>query len=103
MKNYIRKDTQITVKLDSPVSSGDPVQVGALTGVATGDTREDKMTTVATRGIYSFPNALGLVIGDLVKIHDGNLSKEAAHKTIFGVVTEVFTKGESSFMGVMLK
>lgn len=95
----------------SGVLSGDPVQVGALTGVATFDRDTAGKTTVDFQGVYSLSvkgindaGNVAVAVGDAIYFVSGDtpkLSKKASG-TLFGYALGVVLTSATTTIDVML-
>ena len=60
MKNLIQRAKMLTVAAPSGgVSSGDPVLIGAIFGIAASDAAEGAELEIATAGVFVLPKATG--------------------------------------------
>lgn len=57
MKNFVQSSDNITVAAPAAVTSGDPVVIGDLFGIACGDAENGATVTISTRGVFSVPVA----------------------------------------------
>lgn len=57
MKNFIQRGENITVAAPAAVTSGDPVQVGDMVGVANGDAASGDPVVISTSGVFELPKA----------------------------------------------
>lgn len=91
-KNFVQKGDVVTVTSPSGgVSSGDPVMIGTLFGVATHDAAEDADLELAVEGVWDIPGDTNLVIsaGDRVfwDSTNGWVDKTTASQQCVGVAT----------------
>lgn len=64
----------LSLPVPEGVTSGDPVAVGALVGIALTDRDDDGEATVRMRGVYSVEVAGAATVGGPVYIEDGALT-----------------------------
>lgn len=91
MRNYVQKGENITLPAPAAVSSGDPVLVGSLFGVAAGDAESGADLDLVTTGVFEMNkvSALAIAIGDKVYFDaaTGLVNKTASGNTLIGVAT----------------
>tara|TARA_Y100000361_G_C10935490_1_gene226030 strand:- start:120 stop:443 length:324 start_codon:yes stop_codon:yes gene_type:complete len=94
MKNYVQNGANVTITAGAAYSSGDPVVVGDLVGVAVTDIANGATGAIATEGVYSFAKASGasLAVGDIAYVNSSKkMTNTTTSNTAFGVVVAVST------------
>ena len=72
MKNHISQGVNLTLFAPEDVSSGDPVLVGNLFGIAAGNAAMDEEVDIVTQGIFRMNkvSALAIMTGDAIYYDD---------------------------------
>jgi len=112
-KNYVQ-DGKVLELAVADVSSGDPVVVGEIAGVALTDTDSDGNVAVMTEGVFNLPveakswdadNSAyvdsAVSIGDKIYYDDGTLNKNDT-KTLFGIALGEVAAGQTATIPVKI-
>lgn len=89
MKNFVQRGENITLPAPAAVSSGDPVLVGSLFGIAAGDAASGADLDLVTTGVFEMAkvSALAIAVGDTIYWDDTAklVNKTATGNTKIGV------------------
>ena len=89
MKNYVQAGVNLTVPAPADVTSGLPVVIGSLFGVAAGDALTGGDLDLVTEGVFELAkvSALAIAIGDKVYFDSATklVNKTASGNTFIGV------------------
>lgn len=99
MKNYVQEGSIIAVTAAADISSGDPVLVGNLFGVATADADSGATVQIATRGVFTLPKKSTDTIdqGQVVYFNDTDKITETATSSYrVGVATAAAGNGATT-------
>lgn len=101
MKNFVQPGDVIGVTAPADVVSGEPVLVGKLFGIATGDAASGDTVQIKRAGVFSdLPKATGSAwtVGALLYWSSGNsnLTTSASGNTLVGVAAAAATSGATT-------
>jgi Uncharacterized conserved protein (DUF2190). len=101
---------QAACSAPSTPSSGDPVLIGKIPGVALTDENSDGVTTVKLNGVADLPvvgkNAsdadTAISVGDILYYDSGVINVDATNGTRFGYALEAVSSGSTSTINVLI-
>lgn len=101
MKNFVQHGDILTVAAPAGgVSSGDPVLVGSIFGVASCTAAQAADVEIVTEGVFTLPKATGAAwaVGDVVywDATAKNITKTSTANTKVGVATAVAASGDAT-------
>ncbi|MHB1418471.1 MAG: capsid cement protein [Bacillota bacterium] len=111
-KNYVQEGHRLWLTAGAGVTSGAPVAVGQITGVAVADVDANNQTTVDTAGVYDLSvkgiNGGGnsaVVVGDAIYYTVGDTPKlnKKDNGVLFGYALEAVDAGATATINVKLK
>ena len=92
----------------SGVSSGDPVNIGFIKGVAVTDSDADDMISISLKGVYNLSvvanngsEGAAVSIGDKVYLEGTTLNVDSS-KLYFGIALEAITSGDTATIPVLI-
>lgn len=99
-QNFKQDGRYVEVTAPAAVSSGDPVKVGQLFGVAQADAANGAAVIIDTQGVYTLPAASAVVIavGDALywDVADAEFNKTAASNHYLGVAVGASGNGATT-------
>lgn len=103
MKNFVQKGEIVTLTAPSALSSGDPVLVGSLFGIAATDATNGAEVEALTVGVFELPKATGEAWATGDKVYWDGTAKActttATDNSLIGVA--MTTAGSASAVGVV--
>ena len=107
-KNYVQDGDKLVLSI-ADVTSGEPVNVGNIAGVALADTDTDGDVVVKTSGVFSLSvtgndgaAAATIGVGDYVYIDNKTLNVDSS-KILFGIALQPVVSGATTEIDVKLK
>jgi len=113
-KNYVQEGKVLTLNVGANVSSGDPVVVGQIAGVALTNADSNGNAQVMTEGVFklsvtaqSWDSANSVYVDDAVSVGDaiyydnGTLNKNS-NGTLFGYALEAVAAGATATISVKI-
>lgn len=103
MTNYVQPGKILSLTAGSAISSGDPVQVGQIFGVAVADAASGATVEVAVEGVFELACASADVIaeGDLLYWDGSQLTKTASENLLVGAAVTAAGTGVTSCQVVL--
>ena len=109
MKNYVSDGKTVTVTAPAAVTSGDPVRIAALLGIAQNDAASGASVVLALEGVFMLPKATGtLAVGVMLDYDDsaGNfddaITPAAGDIEDCAIVLEAAASGDATVKALLL-
>lgn len=91
MRNFVQPGENLTLTAPAAVVSGQPVKIGRIVGIATGDAPASGEVVLVTVGVFDLPKvaAEALAAGDPIYLRasDNLVTGVASGNTLIGVAT----------------
>lgn len=107
MRNYVQRGRAINYTVPAAgVTSGDPVGIGAMCGVATTTGVENDVVSVSLEGVYEIPKeAEAFTLGQKLYliVANGTLTATVGSNVFFGYAWTAAASGDATVQAVLAK